>query len=253
MSTTLSVTPTAAPPAIAATIARLTAEAEPWLQAVQEHFTTTPAPTTAELDPFVQDFSLPALTDPDGLLTGAGFVATPGVLADSPWHLAWWLRRPHGPERLAFVADPRSEMFRDYTMLEWWRLPARSGRPHLTGPYVDYVCTDDYTVTYTAPVYVNGELVGVVGWDSLVDRLERELLPTMRAVHGVATVINSSGRVVTSTDTRRDPGSMLRLPGLSALRDVLASPDTDITAQVLAPGVQVLTCGDAELILVIES
>ena len=37
---------------------------------------------------------------------------------------------------------------------------------HLTGPYVDYVCTDDYTITITTPVRVAGRLVGVVGTDA---------------------------------------------------------------------------------------
>ncbi len=37
--------------------------------------------------------------------------------------------------------------------------PERTGTRHLTGPYVDYLCTDDYTVTVTTPVTLDGEMV----------------------------------------------------------------------------------------------
>jgi hypothetical protein len=45
--------------------------------------------------------------------------------------------------RLEVVEDPQSESFRDYTMLEWWRMPERTGHRHIMGPYVNYLCTDD--------------------------------------------------------------------------------------------------------------
>ncbi|TFD48627.1 hypothetical protein E3T46_14390 [Cryobacterium sp. Hh11] len=39
-----------------------------------------------------------------------------------------------------------------------------AGRRHVTGPYVDYLCTDEYTLTLTLPVYRGGtELIAVVG------------------------------------------------------------------------------------------
>ena len=166
---------------------------------------------------------MPALAA-DGLITGAGFVAAPGLLSDAHWHLAWWLGGAGGIRRLATIDDPSNDQFRDYTTLEWWRFPARTGARHLTGPYVDYVCTDDYTVTITTPVVVGGQLLGVVGMDVLVDRLERELLPLLRASGASIAVVNASGRVVTSTDSRREPGSMLRLDGLDDALAPLREP-----------------------------
>ena len=131
-------------------------------------------PSAAALDPIVAALVRPALDDSRGLITGAGFVAAPGFLADAPWHLAWWLSGTNtfraapegGVRRLDAVSDPDSEQFRDYTTLEWWRVPAGTGTRHLTGPYVDYLCTDDYTVTITTPVSVDGEMVGLVGTDA---------------------------------------------------------------------------------------
>ena len=88
-------------------------------------------------------------------------------------------------------------------------------------------------------------MVGVVGADVLVDRLERELLPAMRTGSSPATLVNASGRVVTSTDARREPGSILRVEGLTdAIRRV---PTTPIA---LAGGLAVLACGDTSLALV---
>ena len=121
-------------------------------------------PTAETLDPVVAALVSAELERDGTLITGAGFVAAPGFLTDAPWHLAWWLSGSNtfgaGPDpklrRLEAVSDPDSEQFRDYTTLEWWRVPARTGTRHLTGPYVDYLCTDDYTVTITTPVRGGG-------------------------------------------------------------------------------------------------
>ncbi|WP_243075842.1 cache domain-containing protein [Microbacterium sp. SS28] len=204
--------------------------------------------TATALDPVVEQFAVPAVTN-DTLLTGAGFVAAPGILADARWHLAWWLRDAAAPRRLATIDDPGHEQFRDYTALEWWRVPARTSARHLTGPYVDYVCTDDYAVTITTPVRLGGEMVGLVGIDALVDRLEHELLPVLRAGGDDTTLVNASGRVVTSTDASREPGSILRLEGLA---DAVASGRAAASVVTLPGGAAVLTCGDTSLTLVLQ-
>ena len=113
------------------------------------------------------------------------------------------------------MSDPDSEQFRDYTTLEWWRVPARTGTRHLTGPYVDYLCTDDYTVTITTPVRVEDEMAGLVGTDLYVARLEEVLLPVIRESGHPCTLVNASGRIVASTDARRATGALLRLDGLA--------------------------------------
>jgi hypothetical protein len=233
---------------IAATFDGIFATIDDWRDLVEEHLDSG-APLTAEaLDPLVESFAVPALGG-DPLITGAGFVAAPGVLQDASWHLAWWLGGSGAAvRRLATIDDPAHEQFRDYTALEWWRVPARTGGRHLTGPYVDYVCTDDYTVTITTPVRLDGQMIGVVGTDALVDRLERELLPILRSGGGLETIVNASGRVVTSTDARREPGSILRLDGIAeALAAVRAGA---ASAQSLAHGATALACGDTSLVLV---
>ncbi|MEZ3160785.1 cache domain-containing protein [Microbacterium sp. BWT-B31] len=233
---------------VAATIDGIFAMIDSWKALLEARLATLDAPSAASLDPVVEGFAVEAVNG-DTLLTGAGFVAAPDALSDAAWHLAWWLSgsgSARDVRRLATIDDPSHEQFRDYTALEWWRVPAATGARHLTGPYVDYVCTDDYTVTITAPVVARGRLLGLVGADALVDRLERELLRVLRSGAMPATVVNASCRVVTSTDARREPGSILRVEGLAeAVRTGGTVP------LVLRDGASVLACGDTSLALVV--
>lgn len=189
--------------------------------------------TTRTLDPLIQSLAVPALSERDTVLIGAGFVAAPGILSDSHWHLAWWLGEANTLgypgdlgelRRLEAVSDPQAEAFRDYTKLEWWRVPERTGEAHITGPYVDYLCTDDYTLTMTMPVFdlvreladiahpnaTAPSLIGMVGVDIYVKRVESLLLPHLFAVGRTSTLVNSSGRVVVSTDAHLAAGSLVR-------------------------------------------
>jgi alkylated DNA nucleotide flippase Atl1 len=252
-------TATMSPAAIAAFVAEtidpVFATIDGWRDAVEAELSRHPEPTAAALDPFVSDLVRSALSGP-GLITGAGFVATPGFLVDAPFHLAWWLagngsRDPEGVRRLAAVSDPESEDFRDYTGLEWWRVPQRTGTRHLTGPYVDYVCTDDYTVTITTPVRVGGQMAGIVGTDVYAWRLEQDLRRVIRGAGAPCVVVNASGRVVTATESRREPGSILRLEGLAETLAPLREANPGEVTAMLPGGQHVLACGDTSLALVI--
>ena len=214
---------------IAAVFDPVFARLEQWANLV-ERYAARPGSVAerAELDPLVERLVIRAFADSDGTVIGAGFVSAPHFLG---WHLAWWLggqkaaspRLPaNGIRHLETLEDPLDENFRDYTALEWWRVPAQTGRRHITGPYVDYLCTDEYTLTLTLPVYRGGvELIGVVGIDLSVDEIERDLVPLLGTDAVAVTVVNASGRVVVSTDTHLATGALLRLPGLTKL---LADP-----------------------------
>jgi len=236
---------------VAQTIEDIFGTVDAWCATLAGRVGSTSERTSAALDPLVEAFAVPAVTG-DSLITGSGFVATPGMLADAQWHLAWWLGSPGGEvRRLATVDDEASEGFRDYTALEWWRVPFGTRTRHLTGPYVDYLCTDDYTVTLTVPLIVGDEFLGVVGCDALVDRLEAQLLPSLRAIDMPVAVVNPAGRIVTATDVRREPGALLRLDGLlEALAPLRAERPSAV--DVMLPGdVRVLSCGASSLALVV--
>lgn len=206
--------------AVDATFAAISGLVEGWRDAVERLVgRASGTPTLDDLDSAVEALTVPTLEDPAGLAIGAGFVAAPGFLREAEFHLAWWLGRSNtfgvtGSDaevrRLRAVEDPSADDFRDYTALEWWRVPLETGATHITGPYVDYLCTDDYTLTLTMPVRFEDRIVGVVGADLYVTEVERTLLPVLRRVPGTATIVNASGRVVLSTDPHRATGTLVR-------------------------------------------
>lgn len=223
-----------------------------WIDTVLDTFVDA-QPQSAHLDSVVEQLVRPELAENPDRVIGAGFVATPGVLSDSPWHLAWWLGErntfemsPGGPSirRLLTVDDPSADGFRDYTTLEWWRVPAETGHAHVTGPYVDYLCTDDYTMTLTVPIFLDDQLIGMMGADQYVTDIERQLMPVLRATGLLLTLVNSTGRVVLSTDPSTATGTLLRLPGFG---DVASndSPRTELSSGDVAH-----RCGATTLVLI---
>jgi hypothetical protein len=229
---------------------------EGWRTAIEDHVSTSDgALTRAGVDSLVETIVVPEFSRHGSFTIGAGFVAAPGVIEDAPWHLAWWLgdlntfgvgSATPSIRRLDAVEDPAAESFRDYTTLEWWRVPNDTGRRHITGPYVDYLCTDEYTLTLTEPVHRGRERIGVVGADLYVEDLENVLLPDLRMVGRSITLVNANSRVVLSTDVHLPTGALLRLDGLST---VLRSGDPD--PQTIPSGHVVVGCADTGLALVV--
>jgi Methyl-accepting chemotaxis protein-like, first PDC sensor domain len=169
------------------------------------------APRRADLA--IGEHCLALLERADPPLAGAGFVAANGVLRDAPYWLEWWTATPDVPgsaRKLAVETDPTSIGFRDYTELAWFVTPRDSGRLCVTGPYVDYMCTDQHTLTTTVPVTCDGVFVGVVGVDLLAATMERLLLPALGSVEGVCVVVNAVGRVVASSDPQWVVGDLVR-------------------------------------------
>jgi hypothetical protein len=155
------------------------------------------------------------------LAAGAGVVLAPGALADVPRCIEWWWAdEGSGPEQLQVDLDPESAEFYDYTMTEWYREPQRTGRPSVAGPYVDYICTHQYTFTLSAPVCCAGEFIGVAGCDILAGQIERLVEPglsELRRAGRAAVLVSGSGRVIASN-----------LPGVL--------PGTAVSRQPACPG-----------------
>lgn len=172
----------------------------------------------AAVDQTVASLVLPVLSAPDPLLVGAGFIADSDVMSSHGVHFAWWLgpleENPvmgatTGPTRLDLTTRGYAEYLRDFRSLEWFRVPATTWRGHVTGPYVDHLCTCDYILTFTSPVRgPGGTLAGVVGADIAVRRLEREFLTAfLDAPHPVA-LVGEHGRVIVSTSTALPVGAL---------------------------------------------
>ncbi|MDY7558530.1 hypothetical protein [Cryobacterium sp. 10C3] len=210
-----------------------------------------PLTTTTELDALVETLVVPALlgeaepaahrdaaqhgtgqhgTAPHGaaphgapaLLVGAGFIATADYRPGRPAHFAWWLGplasnpllgTTLSPTRLDLAARVHTEYLRDFRGLEWYRVPEATGRAHVTGPYVDHLCTFDFIVTLTLPVQVDGGTVGVIGADVSVTRLEQALLPVLLGLSAPAALVNAVGRVMISTEATLAAGDIVPNPG----------------------------------------
>jgi len=167
-------------------------------------------PRAAALDDAVAKLVLPVLADEDSLLVGAGFIADADVLGTRGVHFAWWLGplednpvlgATTGPTRLDLSTRGYTEYLRDFRSLEWFRVPTTTFQAHVTGPYVDHLCTCDYILTFTSPVRLPGDgaVAGVVGADVAVKRLEREVLPALLRAERPTAIVGEYGRVIVST------------------------------------------------------
>ncbi|SIO10457.1 cache domain-containing protein [Agromyces cerinus] len=172
----------------------------------------------AALDSVVADLVLPRLTEPEPLLVGAGFIADGEIVRGRDVHFAWWLGPLDAnpvlgsttePTRLDLTTRGYTEYLRDFRALEWYRIPATTRHAHVTGPYVDHLCTCDYILTMTMPVHADdSRMVGVVGADVSVRRLERELLAAFLDVPAPLALVNDEGRVVLSTEPTLQVGQL---------------------------------------------
>jgi hypothetical protein len=152
-----------------------------------------------------------ALARHAGFVAGAGVVLAPDALADAELWIEWyWLNARSAPERLEVDLDPNSAEFYDYTTTEWYREPQRTGEPHIAGPYVDYICTHEYTFTLSAPLIDEGRFLGIAGADILASQVERLAVPSLARLPRVAAIASGTGRVISSNSPQLMPGMVLR-------------------------------------------
>ncbi|MER6695106.1 cache domain-containing protein, partial [Streptomyces minutiscleroticus] len=115
------------------------------------------------------------------LVSGAGFVARPGLLDDVPAWLEWWQSDSAGEvQPLLLDLDPQRSAYSDYTHWEWFALPRDTGERTVAGPYVDYLCSDEYSLTLSAPVTVAGRFAGVAAADVYLRHFEAAVLPLLQ-------------------------------------------------------------------------
>ncbi|MEV6207741.1 hypothetical protein [Kitasatospora sp. NPDC051914] len=178
-----------------------------------------------------------------GLVSGIGFVAAPGLLADVPAWLEWWQSGADGTVRpLLLDLDPGHSAYSDYTHWDWYALPRDTGLRAVAGPYVDYLCSDEYSLTLSAPVTVGGAFAGVAAADVYLSHFEAAVMPVLRELPGPACLVNARGRVAVSTDTRYLAGSLLRGPDFAA---VLTGPDGAADHY----GARLRACGSIPIVL----
>jgi len=173
----------------------------------------------AALRPLVAE----VLRQHQGFAAGAGVVLAPDVLADAPLCIEWWWAR-QGLEKLEVDLDPESAEFYDYTTMEWYREPQRTGEHSVAGPYVDYICTHEYTFTVSAPVVCAGSFAGVAAADILAEQVERMVLPGLSRLGRPAVLASGDGRVIASNTASILPGTPVARERLRAELLPVAGP-----------------------------
>jgi hypothetical protein len=145
-----------------------------------------------------------------GLVAGCGVVPAHNLLSDAPYWMEWfWSVPDREPEALRVNLEPLAPDFFDYTTADWFVTPQRTRQPHIAGPYVDYVCTNEYATTLALPVDARGDFVGIVALDVTVTGWEPRILPALRSIGAPVTLTNATGRVIASTSSRRSPGQRI--------------------------------------------
>jgi hypothetical protein len=165
-----------------------------------------------------------------GLISGAGVIT-----AERPQRLEWWMGAdPAQRTRLDLDLDPASDTFIDVGRQQWFAVPRDTGVRHVTGPYVDYVCAEQYALTFTVPITHDGRFAGIAGADVFVADVERALRPALRAVGSPAALVNTHGRVIAGTNAHHLAGSLIRDEPLRAAL-LAQTPSTLPTGVVLTP------------------
>ncbi|MFF4501474.1 cache domain-containing protein [Streptomyces sp. NPDC001401] len=179
------------------------------------------------------------------LVSGVGFVAAPGLLTDVPAWLEWWQSGSDGDVRpLLLDLDPEQSAYADYTHWDWFALPRDTGKRAVAGPYVDYLCSDEYSLTLSAPVEMAGRFAGVAAADVYLRHFEAAVMPMLRRLPGPAHLVNARGRVTASADPAHLAGSLTKGPDFAAVLE-RARP-------ARYRGLRLVPCRDIPLVLVIS-
>jgi hypothetical protein len=177
--------------------------------AVQQQFADGRVPSRATLSG-VDAIAARFVGDPDHPVRGAGYVAAVGYLSDEPWWLEWFTQGEDGrSHRMVCQTDPEGVGFFDYEFLAWYVVPRDTARRYVTGPYIDYLCTDDYNMTYSVPILVGDRFAGIAGADIGVQTAETLLLPALRVAGAPLAVVNEQGRIVASNSGRHLCGDLV--------------------------------------------
>ena len=131
----------------------------------------------------------------------AGVILRPGVVG-TDGDIEWWKRTDDGSEKVLFTLTPQTAGFYDFEALEWFRNVIETGRPTVTGPYVDYAGMDQYILTLTVPFRLDGEIVGAAGCDIELRELESALMPILRRLDLDAALVSRHGRVILGNSGR---------------------------------------------------
>ena len=123
-------------------------------------------------------------------------------------HFAPYAFRPKGVETL--ISLPY-----EYTHLDWYRIPLKSGKGTWIDPYYDEA-GKALMVTYAVPLKRNGVVVGIVGVDLGLEGLVHRLHALKPGSNGRVYLVNQAGRIVAHPDLK----PIADLPGSKGLGEM---------------------------------
>lgn len=193
----------------------------------------TPWDTTRldELQTWMQE----QLRKRDALASGLGMALGQAAPVTGPRWI-WWRSGAARPTPLPVERDVMHPEYYDYESAAWYAGPCATGRPAITGPFVDHGAADDHIFTPAVPISSpepGGGSVGVVGADVRVARLEAVVLPALLALPGEATLLNGDGVVIASSAASWLPGQRWDRARLKRLQDPSARGARDGGERVL--------------------
>ncbi|WP_427017250.1 cache domain-containing protein [Pseudarthrobacter sp. P1] len=188
-------------------VAGIERQLDDWAAATTAWITATGKLTGTAIDKSIRPAVQAMLAAEGSLLAGAGFVAATGALGPERSYIAWW--QGEDLERVDALANFSPQSTSRYVKAEWFRVPVETGLPHVTGPYIDLLCTDEYVLTFTHPVFDGGTIAGIVGLDVLAQTLERLGMPLLRRIGTRAALVNADGRTIVATAPDIEAGDIV--------------------------------------------
>lgn len=145
---------------------------------------------------------------------GAGIVSVHPTVLERSRSLLWWVTQRENGRVEPLPLDADLTELGTYQAgledIEWYRVPETTRRPHMTGPFVDYMCTDQFAFTFTVPLEISGDFYGVAGIDMTVRSLEDEIESFLEDVSHDAILLSNNDLVAISLDPRFATGSRLK-------------------------------------------
>ena len=78
----------------------------------------------------------------------------------------------------------------------WYYTPIRRGRPSWVGPYKAHYLNETWTVSYLAPIYKAGSLIGVLGMNILFETMQEKVEAVRIYDTGYACILTEEGTVL---------------------------------------------------------
>ena len=151
--------------------------------------------------------------------------------AEAQWAYRWLQRGPQGQakDQIHFVnakgdilEERNIEVPYDPRKRPWFEASVNKKKANLIGPTV-FASSGQVGLTFSAPVYVNGEIAGVVGMDMTLQSLGKFLSANRISENSLAVIIDRDQKVVA---TSSDDDALVKLDGqllVPALSDLRSS------------------------------